>query len=438
METRFTSFARQHRLWQPDDRIGVAVSGGIDSMVLLHIFLKANIPVTVLHLNFQLRGEESDRDEAFVESFCQRHHLPFRVQRVNTKLYANEHGLSIQEAARAVRYAWFEKWLEAELTKIATAHHLNDAAETFFLNLLRGTGITGLSGIPVHQNGIVRPLLFASREEIENYAASHQIVWREDATNQTNDYRRNQIRHTVIPQLLTLNPGWLVNFASTQARLRAAADFLNQGVMEWKSDWQRNEAGDWRIPLARVFAFTAPAATLWEAVKEFGFSFAVCEQLVRALENPQPGKRYESATHQLWVDRGQLILSAKKTNAAGAVMLHELANTYNGPHGTMDVCPEQEPLAAHQFTAQLDSDCLTFPLVWRAWEPGDQFRPLGMTGFKKISDFLIDQKVPMSEKAHVSVVEAAGEIVWVVGFRIDDRFKVTEKTTQRITLKWSR
>jgi tRNA(Ile)-lysidine synthase len=438
MEARFISFVQEHQLIRANDRLALAVSGGIDSMALVHLCQAAGFSFEILHVNFQLRGQESDADEAFVVDFCRRHQIPCRVKRVDTKLYASENGLSLQVAARQLRYAWFTELLQTEFNKIATAHHLNDSAETFFINLLRGTGIAGLAGIPLEQNGIIRPLLFATRPGIDGYAADHQIAWREDASNQTDDYLRNQVRHTFVPRFTEVNPSWLDSFASTQVRLRAAQEAMQRLIVEWKASWKSLSAAEWEIPINSITDWSEPAALLWEAVKEYGFSFVVCEQLVKSLQQPQSGKRIASATHILWVDRKSLILSKKGHHDPDPITISELAGTYQGWMGTLTISQEQPRELINQQTAQVDLELLEFPLVWRSWQAGDRFQPLGMSGFKKVSDFLIDQKIPVSEKQLVSVLETRGEIVWVVGHRIDNRYKVTAQTQQRVTLTWSR
>lgn len=438
MEEQFTAFQRAHRLWSPGDRLALAVSGGIDSMVMLHLFLNAGIPFAVLHLNFKLRGPDSDEDEAFVKNACARHQLEFRVQHVDLKSYATRMQLSVQEAARQVRYAWFEQELQKDFNKIATAHHQNDAAETFFLNLTRGTGITGLAGIPIERQGVIRPLLFASRAAIDRYAAEHQITWREDATNEGEAYTRNRIRHALLPRMNSFNPSWLEAFGSTQARLRAAAHFLQVGIGEWKSTWQKNQNDEWLIPSASIIAFGEPAATLWEAVKEFGFSFAVCKQLVHALQNPQPGKYFESATHRLSIDRNTVMLAALRQPPVSRLVINAPDGTYEGPFGRMTLQTGVGDFTPPAATACLDLDLIHFPIIWRPWRPGDRFLPLGMTGYKKVSDFLIDQKIPRHEKQFISVLESRHEIIWVVGHRIHDHYKITEKTRRPILFQWAR
>jgi tRNA(Ile)-lysidine synthase len=441
MEAAFISFQQQHRLVQKHDRLAVAVSGGLDSMVLTHLYLETGFSFEVLHVNFQLRGAESDADEVFVTEFCAAHQLRCRVHRVDTKMYATQHRLSIQLAARQLRYAWFAHLLEHDFSKIATAHHQTDAAETFFINLFRGTGISGLTGIPVEKDGIVRPLLFATRQEIDAYAAAHTVLWREDSSNQSNTYLRNHLRHDLAPVLTNINPAWQQTLASTQARLRAAEHALEREIARWKSTWTQKESGDWVIPVASFSDWPEPAAWVWEAVKPFGFSFAVCEQLLKSVGNLQSGKRFESATHCVWVDRDVLILAVKKEPADYAVLIPEISETpgsYEGFGSSLLVMATETAFGGDRDEIHVDADRLDFPLTWRTWQPGDRFQPLGMTGFKKVSDFLIDEKIPLSEKAFVTVLETKGEIVWVVGHRLDNRFKVTGRTTKQINIRWLR
>lgn len=437
MDDLFDSFQHQPPLWGPKSRIGLAVSGGLDSMVMFHLFLRLGKTFSVLHVNYELRGMESERDQTFIQDICARHGITCLIHRANPNLYASHYRTSVQEAARNLRYAWFDQLLESEVDTIATAHHQNDEAETFLLNLTRGTGISGLTGIPRQRSGIIRPLLFAPRAVLEKYAAAQQIVWREDSSNQTDDYLRNRIRHRLIPSLLAFNPSWLATIQSTQARLRVAEDFLRQGIARWKEAWPTQPNGDRIIPFSSLTGFTEPAATLWEGIKELGFSFAVCEQIARAMRNSQPGRHFDSSTHRVWVDREILVLSEKRALAADAVSIAHPEGTVVGPHGQLYIktgVPVIEPDAA---LAHLDLDLLHFPLTWRPWQPGDHFRPLGMAGTKKVNDFLINQKVRRSEKNSVTVLASQGNIIWLVGYRIDDRYKVTSTTRIPITFRWT-
>jgi tRNA(Ile)-lysidine synthase len=423
------------KLCKTTDKILLAVSGGMDSMVMLHLFHQAGFSIAVAHCNFQLRGEESDEDEIFVAAKCKKWGIPFHSIRFDTNNYAIQHGLSVQMAARELRYSWFQQVKEKENADwIATAHHLSDSVETVLLNLSRGTSLDGLLGIAEKNGFVIRPLLFATHNEITNYAAETGVVWREDRSNETDDYQRNFIRHQIIPKLKQVNPAFEQSIAKTVERLSGDGAILTQAIEVWKKQFQRNE-NDKVILAKKGFEPSLDdsynSALLWRLLRGFGFHFDQCKKIVQAL-NGQSGKQFLSTSHQLAVDREYLILVPLSSELAEVTIEDGQVDAYMGNRQlTFLSTTIGGSINNEEVAIMLDIDSLRFPLTWRKWKAGDFFFPLGMTGRKKISDFLIDQKVSLVDKGAVSVLESAGEIAWVVGYRIDDRFKV-KPTTEHV------
>ncbi|NOS90955.1 MAG: tRNA lysidine(34) synthetase TilS [Cyclobacteriaceae bacterium] len=426
------------------DKILLAVSGGLDSMAMLHLFLESGYKVAVAHCNFQLRGPESDEDERWLSGYCEKRKIPFHSNRFHTNNYAIAHGVSIQMAARELRYQWFEQLREEQgFDWIATAHHHNDSIETILLNLAKGTSLNGLQGIATVNGHLLRPLLFATRQELETWVAEKGIAWREDQSNQTDDYQRNFIRHQLVPRFLEVNPSFETSMNKTTSKLAGSLLLVNQAVSDWKKLYWRN-AGD-VIHLAKA-GFSDPngegynLAILWEILKEHGFHYDQCQQILTAL-NGQPGKKFLTTTHVLTIDRDVLVLVPLQTtftNKAVAIQNDQTKAFCFGHTLTIERSVKTEDIDRSKMIATLDEETIKFPIIWRKWKEGDWFVPFGMKNRKKISDFLIDTKVSLAEKESVTVVESGGEIIWVAGHRIDDRFKVTESTAQVLILQLSK
>ena len=425
-----------HQWCKTTDKILLAVSGGLDSMVMLHLFKEAGFSISLAHCNFQLRGKESNDDESFVKAISEKWSIPFHSIRFETNNYAIKNGLSIQLAARELRYRWVKEIKDSNhLNWIATAHHLNDSIETWLLNFSKGTGLDGLLGIPEKNNHIIRPLLFATREEIENYAADNGISWREDESNQTDYYQRNFIRHQVIPKLKELNPAFENSAEKTIGKLKGSAIIVSESVDRWKNLFQKSEPE--KILLKKIGFENQTkrhnTSLLSELIKNYGFHYNQCTMIISALEG-QSGKRFLSETHVLIIDRDHLIITPHQ-QALTEVKIESMDQSI--VLGKQYLLFEKRPQAdqADLLTSSknqvfLDAALVGFPIIWRKWKPGDFFYPLGMTNRKKISDFLIDEKVSLADKDSVTVLEAKAEIIWLVGHRIDNRFKVTESTRQ--------
>ena len=422
------------------EKVILALSGGVDSMVLADLLLKTKVQFVAAHCNFHLRGEESDGDEKFVREFAEQNEIQCFVKHFETEKFAKEQGLSIEMAARELRYAWFEE-LRQQLgyDKIAVAHHADDQAETFFINLLRGAGLRGLKGM-LPQNGvIIRPLLWASREQIHQHAVESQIVWREDHTNAESVYLRNKIRNQLLPVFDELHPEARQGLYKSLAHLASENELYRKLLKEKLSQIETCEDGVQKIKVpepavvehSRNIEGPTSFQLLFEWLRQYGFNTDQVRFIYDAMETGI-GNKYYSPTHQLVIGRNELQLSEIEVNDDEEVRIGigekelfspvhlKFAQFAQFADFTLDKSPD---------VAQLDFDKLKFPLTLRHWRHGDRFHPLGMKGSKLLSDFFVDQKFTEWEKRNVwLLVSADNEILWVVGHRIDDRFKVTNAT----------
>lgn len=443
---QFLNHIRHHQLLPHDKTVLLAVSGGVDSMVMLQLFAQAGFRPGVAHVNFQLRGAAADQDEVFVQTAVARLGWPCHTIRVDTKAYAARHGLSTQMAARNLRYDYFETLCAQHgYGAVATAHHLNDALETLLINLTRGTGLDGLAGLAVKNDHIIRPMLFANRPQIEAWAQAQNITWREDASNASDHYHRNLIRHHVIPVLQQINPALEQGFTHTLARLSGARAIHAAYLEQLRTRLFAQTTDDHiEIDWPALKREPSPAVILWELLKPWGFNYVQCAEMT---DRPhQPGTTFNTTTHCLTVDRDRLMVSKRGTDDHAHHQPEEIIITQEQQMVTVGddrlalnrVDKNRFTLCRDPAVAQLDADKITFPLIWRYWREGDRLMPLGMKQTKKISDLLIDQKIPRPEKAQIRVLEAGGQIVWVAGVRLADPFKVTPATQTVLTIRWER
>ncbi|HAI75830.1 MAG TPA: tRNA lysidine(34) synthetase TilS [Microscillaceae bacterium] len=429
----------QRQLFTPHDRLLLAVSGGLDSVVLLDLCAKAGYQVAVAHTNFQLRGQESDDDAAFVATLAQHYGVPLHSAVLPVDAAEN----NVQLQARQLRYAWFDTLCQTESYDfILTAHHLNDSLETVLLNLTRGTGLAGLQGIPERNGRIIRPLLGFSRAQLEAYAQEASLRWRDDSSNASDKYRRNLIRHHVVSQLQVLNPSLEQTFAQTLAQLQGVwQSWLNAVVQPLRDLWQQQGLLAW-LPKAPFAAADATAAvTLHQLLRPYGFAFGQVAQIVAALEHPS-GTVFESATHRLTLDRETLwvsplqdeerwqpvVLAAAQPSVSTAT--YQLSATYS--RKPTDFSPKAKP---HE--AFFDAAAVHFPLTVRLWQVGDAMQPFGLPHRQKISDMLINHKMPMPLKKYQLVLEdAQGELLWLIGIRTAQRAVVSPQTEQLLHLQF--
>ena len=433
MQEQFLNHIQKHSLCQRGDKILLAVSGGLDSVVMLHLFKEAGFSVGVAHCNFQLRGNESDGDEDFVKQCCEQLNVPVFVKRFDTQSYGWENNLSIQMAARELRYSWFEHLLEEKhYDFLATGHHFDDTVETILLNWIKGTAVEGLAGIPVKNKKVIRPLLFATRAQVEKHAAEKGIQWREDQSNLTDDYQRNFIRHQIVPKLKELNPSLETTLHTGIEKLQSDIALLHVQVEEWRRNFISREGEKIAISKKGFDSFPQGVHLLWRCIKEYEFNFEQAREIIHGLHG-QSGKRFLSPSYQLVIDREHLILSPHEKFWDDVVIQEGQREAILGSFEMEIEKTTSVEISKDSLIAKLDADKLKFPLRWRKWKAGDFFYPLGMDHKRKLSDFLIDNKVALTDKDSVTVLESAGEIAWVVGYRIDNRFKITPQTRSALT-----
>jgi tRNA(Ile)-lysidine synthase len=425
------AYIKAESLFLMEERILLAVSGGLDSVVLCHLMKRARLNFGIAHCNFQLRGGESVGDAQFVEQLAKDMGIEYFCNNFDTPSYAADHNISIQMAARDLRYAWLEDLRQQNgYAFIATAHHRNDSVETVIYNFAKGCGIRGLHGILPKQGKVIRPLLFATREDIEAFQKEHQLQYREDASNASDKYQRNFIRHQIIPRLKEINPNLEQSAGETINRIRETEWIFKEAVQNYRSNLVQQAGDTWRIAYKKLPP-EAATTLLYELLLPFGFHG---DQVNMILENvQQPGVYFYSPSHQLLVDRDVLIIREPAEQEPREWRISAEDQTLVPGQSVNINCKiiEKVPLAfpKNKNVALLDFNKLSFPLTLRNWQAGDYFQPFGMNGqHKKIKDYLTGEKLNRFEKDQTLVVESAGQICWVVGHRIDERFKVDENT----------
>ncbi|MBD2755407.1 tRNA lysidine(34) synthetase TilS [Spirosoma validum] len=434
LERDFLGFINDNQLFGPADKVLLAVSGGLDSIVMAELFYKISQPFAIAHVNFGLRGTESDADAFFVQNKAEQYGVPFHLTRFDTAAVANERSISIQMAARELRYAWFQQLLqEHQYGCVATAHHQNDVLETILLNLTRGTGIAGLRGIAVKQNQVVRPLLFATRDQLAAYAETQRLTYREDSSNAEDKYARNRIRHHVVPVLTEVNPGLWQTLPRTTERLRASETLVQA---ELTRSWQaiHEQYGEKiLLPISKLLTLAERAFCLSEWLRPMGFTVDQTEQMSNVLSQPV-GQVFLSATYRVTHERNGLMLEPLRLVPDYELKLTEwpaepiaVAGQFTLAVEFIDKPTDFQPVTKSN-VAVLDAEKLTFPITIRPWRQGDRFRPLGLSGHKLVSDLLNDLKLSRSEREKTAVLLSGDSIAWVIGRRIDHRFRITQAT----------
>jgi len=435
--SRFRSFIELNKLFKPTDKVLLAVSAGKDSVLMAHLFNEAKFIFGIAHCNFKLRGDESDADEEFTRKLAEQVKAEFYTTTFDTKAFAKNNKISIQMAARQLRYDWFEKIRQAhEYDYIALAQHQNDTIETVLLNLVRGTGIAGLHGILPKRGTLIRPLLFIGRDEINMIISENNLAYREDSSNTSVKYARNKIRLEVVPKLKELNPYLEETFENNSRRFKDLEDFLNLQVQTLKKElFQVSPSGEIRIQLEQLKALSPLALLLYELFKPYNFTETVLTDLVKSW-NGQSGKVFKSNTHNLFLDRNILILSEIARTETTEILIDktEKTLTFENLHLQFkELNAAGFKMLKDKETAFFDESMLQFPLKLRHWKTGDYFYPFGMQGKKKLSDFFTGLKTPVTEKHKVPILENGnGDVLWVVGFRSDDRYKITPLTKKII------
>ena len=432
MLEQFQNFIKKEKLFNAEDKILLAVSGGMDSVLMCELFHKAGFKFAIAHCNFQLRGEESNQDETFVSDLSKKYNVPFFVTSFQTNDYAKEKGISIQMAARELRFNWFQKLIDYEdYDYVATAHHLDDQIETFFVNLSRGTGIAGLHGILPKHGNIIHPLLFVYRKDIEEYISENKIDFREDSSNKSTKYKRNKLRHDILPLFEELNPNFSEIITKNINQLRESEIIFRKEINRFKRKAVHSKSGKTFVNIKILKNYNQTSTYLYEFLTQYNFSYTTVGDIVRSLDEIS-GKQFFSETHRLLKDREYLIIAPLSDNKfgddyfieKGKLEISEPINlSFHSIENSDDyTIPKQSSIAA------LDSSKLEFPLVLRKWKQGDYFYPLGMNKKKKLSNFFIDEKFSIIDKENIWLVCSGEKIAWIVGHRIDNRFRINKNT----------
>ena len=444
----FKAYAEKEKIVETGHRLLLAVSGGVDSVVLCEICYLLNYKFDIAHCNFQLRGEESEKDEIFVRNLAKQYHVPVWVKKFDTELFAQQEKLSIQVAARTLRYAWFNQLLqdsgnekENRLSFIVTAHHRDDNIETVLMNFFKGTGITGMRGMLPKTGRLIRPLLFAEKRELLQLAKEHNLAYREDSSNASDKYSRNYIRHQVFPLIEKLFPEAGENLTANINRFRDTEILYEQAIALHKKrliEYRNHEA---YIPVLKLQKAVPLKSIVYEIVKDYGFSSGQVEDIVSLLD-AETGKFILSATHRILKNRNWLIISPLQADQSTMFLIEEDMREIIFNDGSIKLRKKKYDTDKSSFSklpaiANFDLKAIRFPLILRKWKAGDYFYPLGMTKKKKLSRFFIDQKLSLADKEKVWVLEMNKKIIWVVNYRIDDRFKITASTKETIEIAFN-
>ena len=446
--SKFEYYIKTENLFHAKDRLLLAVSGGVDSVVLCELCHKAGYHFAIAHCNFKLRGEESDGDEQFVTALAKKYDSAFFVKQFDTEKYATENKTSIQVAARELRYHWFTELLNtintsshgvqktpfSGLGTVLTAHHADDNIETILMNFFKGSGVNGLKGILPKHNNLIRPLLFATKEELLQYAHENNLAYREDSSNNSDKYTRNYFRNQLIPGLQKVFPKVKENLLDNANRFRQINIIYNHAMEQIKKKLITVQAKEIQLPVLKLLKTAALPTVLYEIIKEYGFTAHQTSE-VQKLLGSDSGKYVNSLTHRILRNRKWLVISALNEAGAGTYLIEEGDGEIVFPQGKLSIAKNNLPAAISKenLTAQLDARDIQFPLLLRKWKTGDYFYPLGMPKKKKLSRFFIDQKMSLIEKENAWVIESNKKIIWVVGKRIDNRFKIIPSTSAMLS-----
>jgi len=443
---RFQNELKDHfHLQSIQTKLLLAVSGGIDSIVLTDLVYKSGFDFTIAHCNFQLRAAESERDENFVRSLEKKYNKQVLVKKFTTEDYAAQNKLSIQEAARNLRYQWFEEMNNEQWSMvngqsvIVTAHNANDNIETMLIHFFRGTGIHGLTGIPAFdkKRKIIRPLLFAKREDIFSYAEKNSLQWVEDSSNASDKYTRNFFRLQIIPAIKEVFSNAEDNLLNNLERFKETTILYDQSIELYKKKLIEQKGNEFHIPVLKLQKTIPLNTILWEIIKDFDFTAPQLPEIKKLLD-AENGSYVSSTFHRIIKNRNWLIIAPLQTEAAQHILIEATDKKITFENGSLIIKktenPNQKP-ETDRNTALLNIAEIKFPLLLRKWKQGDYFYPLGMQKKKKLSRFFIDQKLSLTEKEKVWVIESNKKIIWIVGQRIDDRFKLTDTTKNVLRLE---
>ena len=435
---RISKFISSNGLLEEGAHVIAGVSGGADSTALLKVLLELGYPCIAVHCNFHLRGAESDRDQKFVEDLCRNLGVELVICNYDTASYAKQKGISIEMAARELRYADFERIMqEREASAVCIAHHRDDSVETLLLNLIRGTGLRGLTGIKPKNGHIIRPLLCVSRQEIEEYLKDIGQPYITDSTNLETDYTRNKIRLELLPLMRSINPSADCSIESTALHLQQAYTFYSQAIEQARREVVTGDDGNHTIDIAKLKLVPSVQALLFEILSPLGFNDAQITDVAASLDS-QPGTRFCSATHQVLKDREYFTVSPITGSDFTPITVNiDPGTTVSLPDGrtlTITSAPAGTPISKAPTVATFDAALIQGPLEIRLWQDGDWFIPFGMKGRKLASDYLTDCKISVADRKKQLVVTHGQDIIWLIGLRTDNRYRITSNTKQHLIL----
>lgn len=438
MHRKVQNYIEKHQLITPDSKVIIGVSGGADSVALLHLIHSLSYQCVVAHCNFHLRMEESDRDELFVRNMASEFKIPYYSVDFDTTEYARTHKVSIEMAARDLRYNWFEKLrVQLNAQAVLVAHHADDNIETLLMNLVRGTGLRGMTGIPNRNGKIVRPLLCCSREEILNYLMKYDLEYVEDSTNALSDYTRNKFRNEILPLLEEVNPSVRQTLYKTIERFENIESLVNNSIADFIKNHVIEMQDSLKINIASLIEREHFALILFEILNPLGFNETTIDNICKSIGST-PGKIFYAPDRVLLIDREFLIVNYKNSNSNQEYIITNSDKAIAFPiEMSIDKFARTDNfvVSKNKEHVHIDADKLKFPLIIRRWRDGDSFMPFGMKNRKKLSDFFIDEKFSRFEKDNCWLLTSENEIVWIIGHRIDNRFRINEKTKDIIAFK---
>ena len=436
---KYKAFIKREHLFKIKDKLLLAVSGGVDSVVLCELCKQAGYDFVIAHCNFQLRDGESDRDENFVKELGKKYGAAVLVKKFDTEKYAASNKLSIQVAARELRYNWFNELLDASTANLhtgqagwlLTGHHADDNIETMLMNFFKGTGITGLRGILPKQGKIIRPLLFARKTDLKNFATEKKLLFVEDSSNESDKYTRNYFRNQLIPDLQKVFPQAEDNLLDNLQRFREIELLYRQSIALYTKKLLVQKGDEAHIPVLKLKKAAPLSTIVYEIIRNFSFTAYQVNDVIALLQS-ETGKYIQSPSHRIIKNRNWLIIAPNETIAAQTILVEEKDSSIDFPLGQLQIkllprTPNYK-LQTTDLTAEIDAAGIEFPLLLRKWKTGDYFYPLGMKKKKTLSRFFIDRKLSLPQKEKVWVIEMNKKITWVVGMRIDDRFRITDNT----------
>ena len=433
MFDEFRKYIEDNHLFSSQDYILLAVSGGIDSMVMSHLFHTGGYKTAIAHCNYSLRGPESDKDEDFVRQYAAGNGITFYSRRFNTTAYAKKYGISVQMAARDLRYEWFESIRdEHHLDYIAVGHNMNDNVETLLINLTRGTGLNGLTGMKPVSDKVVRPLLFATRESIISYGKQNNVVYREDQSNLETKYTRNKIRNLILPVLKEINPSVEYAINDTAHRLFETDEIISDYINDLRGHLSVKGEKETIFSIDKLSNYLNNSTIIFELFRPFGITGQTVKDLINVLHGT-PGGQVFTNTHRFIRDRHELIIAPVTGKNEISIAVRNINDFAGLPGivsaGIFEIGPDFR-FSEDPFVAELDPEMVSFPMLIRTWRKGDYFYPLGMKDKKKLSDYFIDRKYSLDKKESTLILESGGMIAWIIGDRIDDRFRIKESTSK--------